>query len=253
MKHLKVLISTQIPEPWIAAQSHGQIKPELNNCKGANHAYVIMSFTDDDQKLLIISNWFRQSSNSNISIDNICKIIIEFSKMCDKFIAYGYNAQITNNGLVATNTKYGSRSIYCEFNIPNETQQTFTWKFMCCSMLFSNFWGIGIDAMKNAPKYNSCFYSTDDKINYFYKANGGIWQYGRCLSGYNGQQDDKITSGWKKEDIITLKYNGKVRELSIAVNETYDKKSILNVKESEGGFRVVAFMNSKGDQIQLLQ
>ena len=182
---------------------------------------------------------------SNISIDDISKIIMDFSRMYDQF--YDYDDQsitLTENGMIAVCKRIYSTT-YCNVNIPNQTKQTFEWKFKCNRMKNDNYWGIGIDAVQNEPEYRYYFYNDTSKINYYYKANGDMWAHG-------AQNSKRTTAGWKKGDIVTLTYNGVDRKLWILINNELDENSILLVEDSEGGFRVAVYMGSYNDEIELL-
>ena len=209
------------------------------------------TYVGDDYKSLIVANWFRKSVASEISIDDICKIIIAFAKIYDRFAGYDETTvQVTHDGTVATNITFGNRSIYCKLIIPNQTNETFKWKFKCCQMGDPLYYGIGIDAIKNETAYNDYFYNIRANINYIYKANGDMWECGERITDSPAVNR---TAGWTKDDMITLIYNGRDRRLSVSINNEHDEDSILKVEESKGGFRVVVFMDETGEQIELLR
>ena len=114
----------------------------------------------DGGKLLIITNWFRKVCESNISIDDICKVIIEFAKMYEQFDGYDKaGVAITNNGTIATVHQFTHSGwpIYCKNIIPDEAKQTFTWKIRCCKIGMYKYWGIGFDAVENNQFINIIF------------------------------------------------------------------------------------------------
>ena len=97
--------------------------------------------------------------------------------------------------------------------------------------------------MKNDKKYNHWFYAYNT-TNYYYKANGDKWMH--------ALKADRKSAGWNEGDIITLVYNGCHRQLSLLINNKHDENSIQEVEECEGGFRVVVYLYSLGDKIELL-
>ena len=102
-----------------------------------------MSYISDQQRVLIIANWFRKLDDSNISIGVICNIIVEFAKMYERFDAFDKaGVKITGNGTIALVQKFthSSYPIYCKRIIPNETQQLFTWKFKCWNIVNKKYW-----------------------------------------------------------------------------------------------------------------
>ena len=211
-----------------------------------------MSYVGEHHKLLIIANWFRTLVQSEILIEDICKIIVAFGKLYDRFLHYDrMDVEVTKDGTVARNLKFGNRSIYCKFNVPNQTKSTFKWRFKCCQMGDAEYWGIGFDATRNPIKWNDYFYNVKGNINYIYKANGDMWDCGKKITHDSNVIINK-TPGWKQGDIITLIYNGKDRILSISINDEHIENSILKVKDSEGGFRVAVFMDQGNEQIELL-
>ena len=208
-----------------------------------------MSYLTNHDKLLVISNWFRKLGDSNIRIDDICKIILQFAKVYEHFDAYDKEGvEITGNGSIATALRFTDTSfpIYCKRIIPYKTKQIFTWKFKCLHTVSNKYWGIGFDAMENAPIYNEYFHNKSGRNNYLYKPNGDIWKSGNPIG-------DQRTSGWKQGDMIILIYNGAARELSISVNGERDHNSSLNVNESVRGFRAVLVLSYQKDKAELLQ
>ena len=153
--------------------------------------------------------------------------------------------EISGDGAIAR-ALTGYCGVYCKFTIPNDTKEIFKWYFKCHSMISPQYWGIGIDAVRNNPEYSWYFYNDSSKVNYFYKANGDIWKHGI-------RRADIKTAGWGKGDMIVLIYNGNHRKLSISINGEHDGNSVLTVEEQEGGFRVAAYMGHSRDQIELLQ
>ena len=208
-----------------------------------------MPYLDDEHNILIISNWFRTLLQSNITIHDICKIIIQFSKMYEQFVDYNEtNVEVTKDGTVATVVDLTGGSIYCKLNIPNETKQIFRWKFKCWKMASKKFWGIGIDAIQNPSLHDDYFYNKYevDEVDYLYTACGDVWECGTIL-------EDEFTLGWERGDIVTLIYNGNNRELSISVDDIPDESSITKVEESEGGYRVAIYLGVINDKIEILQ
>ena len=209
-----------------------------------------MSLPVDESKFLIIANWFRTLIQSEISIEDISKIIVAFARFYEVFDDYdGEVVAITDNGTIATvlmREVSAGFSIYCKQTIPNETKQVFTWKVKCCRMKMDAYWGVGFDAVHNEPQYRDYFYNDYGANNYIFEAGGDIWRCGERV-------DDHKTSGWTEGDIVSLIYDGANRELSISINDKPDENSKLRVEESEGGFRAVLFMSCYHDKAELLQ
>ena len=210
---------------------------------------AIMSHLTDNEKLLIIVSWFRKSVNSDISIDDICKIIVEFAKMYAQFDGYDkQGVKITGNGTIATAQDSPIRNyhIYCKRIIPNKTKQILSWKFRCWEMKNRKYWGIGFDAVENEPIYSGYFHDKPGRISYLYKPNGEIWKCGERIR-------DQLIRGWNEGDIVTLTYDGSDRELSISVNDEQDHNSLMKIAKSERGFRAVLVLSYQKDKAELLQ
>ena len=147
---------------------------------------------------------------------------------------------ITNNGKKAIKANKGYKSLTHSFTVPYDTTKEYQWQIKCVKYATSAHWWFGLQAA-NRSYDNTYFHNRD--LSYGYAANGKVYDCRKSVLG--------ATPGWNMEDILTLLYSPKVKELSISINNQKQAYS-CKIKENPEGYKMAITMYAEGDSVELM-